>query len=52
MTHLYVSIFKSIIRIFGCILGFFYGVRALALLFVIAEGFGIIEELVEEGWGL
>ena len=46
MNHQIVSFIKSALRIVGCLMALFFGVGWLIWLFLIAEIFGVIEELV------
>jgi hypothetical protein len=43
--HFWFSMAKSVLRIFGCWMLFFGDVAATAVLFAVAEGLGIVEEL-------
>lgn len=46
--HFYISLAKSIIRIGGCAYGLIKGkVKPVALMFLLAEGLGIAEELAD-----
>lgn len=47
--HLYVSIFKSFIRMFGCVLALVLNSWAvIAVFFLVAEMLGVLEELKDE----
>ena len=47
--HLYVSIFKSFIRMFGCVLALVCNSWAvLAVFLLVAEMLGVLEELKDE----
>lgn len=43
--HFKISMVKSGLRIMGCILGLFGSLSAFILLFLVAEGLGIYEEV-------
>lgn len=43
--HLYISLIKSWIRIIGCVVGIKWGFGWLAIMFLVAEVLGIVEEV-------
>ena len=45
--HFIISMIKSVLRIAGCIFGIVFGIKFLAILFLIAEVLGIFEEVVD-----
>lgn len=48
-SHLYASLAKSFIRVIGCVLAIVgKSVFLLAVLFLLAEVLGIVEELIDE----
>jgi spore maturation protein SpmA len=44
-NHFYISLWKSATRIMGCAFGLFGMLEVLAGLFLLAEIFGIVEEI-------
>ena len=43
--HLYISLVKSAIRIVGCIFGLKGSLKGISLMFLMAEGLGVLEEV-------
>lgn len=46
--HLYISLIKSMMRIIGCVFGLNGSLKGISLMFLIAEGLGVLEEVGDE----